>query len=332
MKRGTSGLSLVVGVNKPVGMSSHDVVNKVRGIFGEKRVGHTGTLDPLAEGVLPICVGPATRLDKYMVGHDKTYRATIAFGAETNTCDAEGAVVQKAPVSPALEGEAYARAALAGLLGKQMQVPPAYCAVKIKGKPAYERVRAGEDVQIEPREVEIYRADLVRIELGEYGAVSWIVDLSVSKGTYIRSIARDLGRALGTCAHMSALQRLRAGRISIDECVSLESLADLGVRAALDPVRVLGFRYAFVDDQAAAAQNGNPFAADALALYEPLPPASDEQLCACSTTIVRDFAKPRQGELAIALLENRMKAIYRFEAARGLWMPDCVFSVGVSRG
>lgn len=332
MKRGTSGLSLVVGVNKPVGMSSHDVVNKARGIFGEKRVGHTGTLDPLAEGVLPICVGPATRLDKYMVGHGKTYRATISFGAETDTCDSEGAVMAQLSVPPALEDEAYARAALAGLVGKRMQTPPAYCAVKIKGKPAYERVRAGEDVRIEPREIEIYEAMLASVQTNGCADVSWVVDLSVSKGTYIRSIARDLGRALGTGAHMSALQRLRAGRISIDDCVSLDSLADLGVQAALDPVRVLGFRYAFVDDQAAAVLNGNPLAKDALALYKPLPPATDEQICACSTTIVRDSSQPRQGELAIALLENRMKAIYRFETVRGLWMPDCVFSVGVSRG
>ncbi len=332
MKRGTSGLSLIVGVRKPSGMSSHDVVNKVRGIFGEKRVGHTGTLDPLAEGVLPICVGPATRLDKYLVGHDKVYRAVVSFGTETDTCDAEGEVVARSSVPSALDDESYAHAALFGLIGKQMQTPPAYSAVKIKGKPAYERIRAGEDVQIDPREIEVYRADLVGIRTVGCSEISWVIDLSVSKGTYIRSIARDLGRKLGTCAHLSGLQRLQAGRIAIDDCVTLESLADLGARAALDPVRVLGYRYAFVDDLRAAALNGNPFAGDALDLYEPLPPASDEQICACSTTIVRDYSSPKQDEPVAVLLENRLKAIYRFDATRYLWMPDCVFSVGVSRG
>ena len=332
MKRGSSGLSLIVGIRKPQGMSSHDVVNKVRGVFGEKRVGHTGTLDPLAEGVLPICVGPATRLDKYLVGHDKAYRATIAFGAETDTCDAEGEVVARAPLAPALADEAYARAALAGLVGKQMQVPPAYCAVKIKGKPAYERVRAGEDVRIESRAIEVHRAKLVRIETDDCAAVSWVVDLEVSKGTYIRSIARDLGRKLDSCAYMAALQRRQVGRISLDDCVSLDTLADLRENAALDPVRVLGYRYAFADEMQREVRNGNPLSSDALELYEPLSPACSEQICACSTTIVRDDSAPRSDELAMVLLENRMKAIYRFDARKGLWMPDCVFSKGVSRG
>ena len=134
LKRGASGLSLVVGVDKPSGMTSHDVVNACRRIFGERRVGHTGTLDPLATGVLPICIGPATRLDQYLVGHDKTYQARISFGASTDTCDALGAIVERAPVPSTVGEKRVARACLADMVGWQMQIPPAYSAIKVNGK------------------------------------------------------------------------------------------------------------------------------------------------------------------------------------------------------
>ena len=141
MKRGESGLSLVIGVDKPSGMTSHDVVNRCRRIFGEKRVGHTGTLDPLASGVLPICIGPAARLGAYLTGHDKAYRATIAFGVGTDTDDCEGAVTRTAPVPVEVGDRAFAEQFVAQMVGPQKQLPPAYSAIKVNGKKSYSTMR-----------------------------------------------------------------------------------------------------------------------------------------------------------------------------------------------
>ena len=338
MKRGSSGLSLIVGIRKPVDFTSHDVVNRVRRIMGEKRVGHTGTLDPMATGVLPICIGPATRLDKYMVGHDKTYRATITFGSQTNTDDAKGEVVKQAFVPTEIREKDFALGVLRGLVGIHMQVPPAFCAVKINGQPAYKRMRAGEEVELEARQIEVYSAELVNIIEassvdGLIDSVSWIVDLSVSKGTFIRSIARDLGQQLGTCAHLSGLARMSAGRISLDECVSLETLEDLKESAALDPVRVLGFRFAYADERADSVSNGAALSPDDVTLYESLASEADESLCACcATELVKSQTPPFDGELICVLVENTLKGVYRYDSRYRCWKSECVFAVGVSRG
>jgi tRNA pseudouridine55 synthase len=335
MKRGTSGLSLLIGVNKPSGLSSHDVVNRCRGIFEEKRIGHTGTLDPLASGVLPICIGPAARLDKYLVGHEKSYRAIISFGRATNTDDSEGEVVQQLPMPDLLQDVDYARAALLSTVGKTKQVPPAYCAVKINGKPAYKRARSGEDVEIAAREVEVYSADLVSIVVDViegFETVDWVVDYSVSKGTYIRSLARDLGEKLGTCAHMSGLQRLRAGRIDLSDCFSLDSVAEMKAEAALDPIRVLGFRWAFGDDRIGLLRNGGALPADALKLYQPLSANSDDEVCTCMPHLNPSSSAPFDGELISVVAENKLKAVYKFDSRKRIWVPDCIFSIGVSRG
>ena len=164
MKRGQSGISCLVGVDKPRGMSSHDVVNACRRIFGERRVGHTGTLDPLATGALCICVGPATRLDAYMTNHDKTYDVRIAFGVATDTDDAEGEPIRTAPVPERVCDRAFAQEHVAGLVGKHKQLPPAYSAIKRGGVKAYEAARAGNVVQLEPRDIEIYEATLLGLE------------------------------------------------------------------------------------------------------------------------------------------------------------------------
>ena len=163
MKRGTSGLSLVVGVNKPAGMSSHDVVNRCRRIFGERRVGHTGTLDPMATGVLPVCVGPATRLGAYLTGHDKRYRVRIAFGAGTDTDDAEGRVLRTAPVPACVLDPEFARAFVAGLVGARKQMPPAYSAVKVGGTKSYEAARSGSIIELKPRDIVVHDALLLGV-------------------------------------------------------------------------------------------------------------------------------------------------------------------------
>lgn len=243
MRRGESGISLLLGIDKPEGLTSHDVVARVRRALGERRVGHAGTLDPAAAGVLVVGVGSATRLLGLATQERKRYLARISFGSETTTDDAEGEVVERAPVPAELGEEAVARAALSALVGELDQVPPAFSAVHVDGRRAYDLARQGEGVELAARRVRVFSADLVAVEAGTAGTL-WTCVLDVSKGTYVRSIARDLGRSLGTRAHLDALRRLSAGAVGLSDCVSLERLSELGparVReAALDPVAVLG--------------------------------------------------------------------------------------------
>lgn len=331
MKRGQSGKSLVVGVNKPYGMSSHDVVNRCRRIFGERRVGHTGTLDPLATGVLPICVGPATRLDAYLVGHNKEYQVDIRFGWETTTDDAEGEVSFTAVVPPYLEDEDFARSFLSDQVGSHSQIPPAYSAIKINGQTAYKLARSGKTVETEARTIEIFASDLIGIGRDDDGHLIWRAAFTVSKGTYIRAIARDIGRELQSAAHVASLTRTRSGRISIDSCVSLETLENLRDGASLDPIRILGVRYAFADDCADKVSNGKLLFAEDVSLYEALSEDPSDEVCACSSTIVESTVAPKNGELIALVIENRMRALYTFYGRGGYYKPDCVFSVPISR-
>ena len=326
MKRGTSGLSLVVAVDKPSGMTSHDVVNRCRRIFEERRVGHTGTLDPLASGVLPICIGPATRLDRYMTGHDKSYRVTIGFGFETDTDDVEGVPTVRAGVGrDILEGE-FADAYVLGLVGPHMQVPPQYSAIKVNGKKAYELARKGESAKLEPRAIEVYESKLVE-RFERNGSVFWVVDFSVSKGTYIRALVRDMGRELGCYAHVVALQRRQAGTLGLEDCVSLDSLEALNTQAAIDPVRLLGFRFAFGDSFEKLVGSGGRFKPDQLKLYE----FTQAPRCSCTGSIEESPAAFSPDELVSVVVSNRLKAIYRFDAAANVVRPDCVFSTSITR-
>ena len=197
-------------------MTSHDVVARVRKLIGQKRVGHTGTLDPLATGVLPICVGQATRVAEYLSEGGKAYRATIRFGIETTTYDAEGEVVREAPVSLTREEIA---AVLPEFLGEQEQVPPVYSAIKRDGKPLYALARAGSSVTPEPRRVRIDALTVVAWEMPDL-----TLDIECGKGTYIRSLAFDLGRRLGPGAYLAGLIRTRSGRFTLDQSVTLEEL------------------------------------------------------------------------------------------------------------
>ena len=331
LKRGTSGLSLVVPVNKPSGLTSHDVVNHCRRIFEERRVGHTGTLDPLATGVLPICVGPATRLDRFLTSHEKRYRVTIGFGFETETDDIEGEPTISGSVGGDLLDGVFAEAYIAGLVGKHMQVPPRYSAIKKDGKKAYELARAGIDVELEPRPIEVFESVLVsRFE--EDGKLCWVVDFSVSKGTYIRSLVRDLGRELGSRAHVVALERRQSGLLSLDDCVSLESLEALGTEAAIDPVRLLGFRVLFAEDCEKSVCNGGKLSATRSVLFEPDACTSRDGHCACTNSLTESTRSLEDGEHVSIVLANLLKAIYRFDAESGALKPDCLFSIGVSRG
>ena len=360
MKRGTTDFCLVVGVNKPLGMTSHDVVNRVRRIFGERRVGHTGTLDPLASGVLPICIGPATRLDAYLVGHDKRYVVRIAFGVGTDTDDAQGSVLRTGEVPAQVADRSFAERFVAGLVGKKKQLPPVYSAIKVDGKKSYEAARAGNIIDLAPRDIEVFSARLVGMgegyalpapagaaeggaaaEQGADGAAAaeqvdlpwWDVEFHVSKGTYIRSLARDAGLALGCPAHVAALERTQAGLLPLEECVSLEALAELKERAALDPVRLLGFRFAYADGALEErVANGNALRPGDLPLFVRRRADAASELCACTAGVRESCRAPEDGELASVISQNKLAAIYAFDGARGVWRPRCVFQKGVQRG
>lgn len=332
-KRGSSGLSLVLGIDKPVGMSSHDVVNRVRRLLGERRVGHTGTLDPLASGVLVVCVGPAARLDAYLTGHDKTYRVRVVFGTATSTDDAEGETIKTAPVSNELYDESFARAKVAALVGKSKQLPPVYSAIKVDGQKAYAAARAGKIVELKPRDIEVYATAL--IGMGEEdGALYWDVEVQVSKGTYVRSLARDLGASLGTCAHVGALRRTALGSLRIEDCVSLDALEGLGVRAAIDPVRLLGLRFVFARGSLAeAVAVGRALRLEDVTVCERVLQATpDLELCACSAGVVPSRTPLADGEVVSVVKDNELAALYSLDGAAGLLKPACVFSTGVSRG
>lgn len=237
-------MNALIAVNKPIGMTSHDVVSRVRRALGEKRVGHAGTLDPAASGVLVVGIGQATKLLGLLTLDRKSYRARIEFGSQTDTDDAEGEVIAASEVPAALSGEAFAEEALAQLVGEQDQLPPAYSAISVGGKRAYALAREGKQVELAPRRVTIHSASLVAIEGGGDTPLVWTCDFDVSKGTYIRSIARDLGSSLGTHAHLCGLVRTSAGSVGLEDCVALDELAERGselvAERCLDPAAALG--------------------------------------------------------------------------------------------
>ncbi len=212
------GMNGILNVDKPAGMTSHDVVAAVRRMSRLSRVGHAGTLDPMATGVLLICMGQATRVVEYLADHDKKYRARIRLGVETDTYDATGRVVAERPVAITLD---QVEEALNGFVGKLTQVPPAYSAIKQDGVPLYKLARRGVEVETAPRQVEIFS-----IALTAFTPPDLEVEVHCSKGTYIRSLAHDLGAKLGCGAHLTALVRTTSGQFSIDDSVTLERLGE----------------------------------------------------------------------------------------------------------
>ena len=201
----------LLNIDKPGGPTSHDLVAAVRRGTRVKKVGHAGTLDPLATGVLVLCLGPATRLSEYVMRSRKRYRARVHFGVVTDTYDAQGEIVAR---SDALPERAAVEAALADFRGAIEQVPPMYSAIKRGGRKLYELARAGQDVERPPRAVTIHR-----LELLDWQPPFATLDVECSAGTYIRSLAHDLGQALGCGAHLAALQRRASGRFRVEDAV-----------------------------------------------------------------------------------------------------------------
>jgi tRNA pseudouridine55 synthase len=204
-------------IDKPSGPTSFDVVRRVRQALKEKKAGHTGTLDPMATGVLPVCVGEATKLAGFMTEGDKAYDATLRLGAETDTQDAQGKVVATGSV-PEVSREMLEKA-LAPFRGAFSQTPPMYSAVKVAGKRLYERARAGEEVERAARSVTVYA-----LELRDFSSTELRVSVRCSKGFFVRTLAHDLGRAMGCGAHLAALRRTACGPFTLAQAVSLEAL------------------------------------------------------------------------------------------------------------
>ncbi len=213
-------------VDKPADWTSHDVVGRVRRLAGTRRVGHAGTLDPMATGVLVLGIERATKLLGHLALTDKSYLATIRLGASTVTDDAEGDVVASAsPSSLAAVTDDGLAEAVASLTGSIDQVPSAVSAVKVEGKRAYARVRAGEDVQLAPRSVTVTRFDVVEVRRSDPGEpIDLDVVVECSTGTYVRALARDLGESLGVGGHLTALRRTRVGPFGLDAALTLEQL------------------------------------------------------------------------------------------------------------
>jgi tRNA pseudouridine55 synthase len=271
-RRGTAGHRLagcfpvtedgLVVVDKAGGMTSHDVVARVRRLARTRRVGHGGTLDPMATGVLVVGVGRATRLLTYVIGSRKRYLGTIRLGQSTVTDDAEGEVTS---ATSALEvTEEAVRAALAALVGQLDQVPSAVSAVKVDGQRAYRRVRAGEEVTLAPRRVTIHRLDVLAV--GHHGHVVDVdVDVECSSGTYIRAVARDVGATLGVGGHLTALCRTEVGGLTIADALSLEELEERAPDVVTLPIAEAARRFLpardATDDEARTLSHGGPLPA-----------------------------------------------------------------------
>lgn len=206
----------IFNLNKPQGKSSHAIVSAVRKLSGIKRVGHGGTLDPMATGVLLVCVGQGVRITEYLIDHDKAYRARVRLGVETDTYDATGKVISERDVSVTPD---EIERALAKFIGKISQYPPAFSAIKRDGVALYHLARRGVEVETTAREVEIFSLRLIDVKLPEVE-----FEVHCSKGTYIRSMAHDLGQALGCGAHLSALSRLASGKFKLEDSLTLDQL------------------------------------------------------------------------------------------------------------
>lgn len=216
----------VLNIYKEQGWTSHDVVAKLRGILRQKKIGHTGTLDPAATGVLPVCLGKATGLCGLLTDQTKSYDAVLLLGRATDTQDTTGAVVEERPVCVTPE---QVLAAAASFEGEQLQVPPMYSALKVNGKKLYQLAREGREVERQARPVHFYRIEVLAVELPRVRLA-----VTCSKGTYIRTLCHDLGERLGCCGCMEALERTRVGDFSLEDSLRLEQVQELALAGELE--------------------------------------------------------------------------------------------------
>ncbi len=215
-----NAISGILVVDKPVGMTSHDVVQIIRSGTGIRRAGHTGTLDPRASGVLVILIGPAVRLSEFVSASDKRYQAILRLGSTTDTYDAEGRFTRQSS-APVNVSEEKFEEALKQFVGEIEQTPPPFSAVKMHGRKAYEMVRQGEEVDLAPRKIQVYH-----LEVLEWAPPEVVIDVHCSSGTYVRSLANDMGTVLGCGAYLIGLRRTKSGRFSLRDAIPLRKLQD----------------------------------------------------------------------------------------------------------
>ena len=210
----------IIIINKTKGCTSHDIVYKIKKMLNEK-VGHTGTLDPMAEGVLPILIGKGTLLSKYLINHDKKYIVELQLGIKTDTADSEGKVIEEQPVDKERLTTESITNILHKFIGKQEQVPPIYSAIKVNGKKLYEYARKGQQVELKPRQIEIYNIDLIDY-LPEEKQIKF--EVFCGKGTYIRSLCEDIATKFGTVGYMKSLKRIQVGDFKIEDSITIDEL------------------------------------------------------------------------------------------------------------
>ncbi|MCE2469256.1 MAG: tRNA pseudouridine(55) synthase TruB [Dehalococcoidia bacterium] len=294
----------VINMDKPTGATSMDMVRMIKRLTGVKRVGHAGTLDPIASGVLPICLGQATRLMEHMVDGRKIYRGELALGVSTDTYDAQGEAVEERP------WDAVAREQLEALLpqftGNVQQRPPMYSALKHQGRRLYDLAREGLEVERPAREVAVFN-----LALTEWAPPRAVIEAECGRGFYMRTLAHDLGEALGCGAHLSALARLRAGAFRIDDALQSEHLQQAADTGSLDDL-ILPPDAALVDLEAVA-----------------VPPAAERQLRNGQSVPLSEAALTAEhAEQRRAYGEHgRFIGIVRFNRAQSVWQPEKVFNI-----
>lgn len=212
----------IIIINKPKGCTSHDIVYKAKRIFNEK-VGHTGTLDPNATGVLPLLIGKGTEISKYLINHDKTYEAILQLGEKKDTADSEGKTIEEQNVTSEMLSEVNVKKVLQSFEGHQEQIPPMYSAIKVNGKKLYEYARKGQTVELKPRKIEIYKMELLNIDI-QNKTIEFRVDCS--KGTYIRALCENIAERIGTVGYMKELKRTRVGEFKIEDAITIQELED----------------------------------------------------------------------------------------------------------
>lgn len=212
----------IIIINKPKGCTSHDIVYKAKRIFNEK-VGHTGTLDPNATGVLPLLIGKGTEISKYLINHDKTYEAILQLGEKKDTADSEGKTIEEQNVTSEMLSEVNVKKILQSFEGHQEQIPPMYSAIKVNGKKLYEYARKGQTVELKPRKIEIYKMELLNIDI-QNKTIEFRVDCS--KGTYIRTLCENIAERIGTVGYMKELKRTRVGEFKIEDAITIQELED----------------------------------------------------------------------------------------------------------
>lgn len=208
----------ILVVNKPKGCTSHDIVYKIKKVCGEK-VGHTGTLDPNATGILPLLIGKGTLISKYLINHDKKYEAILKLGIKTDTADGEGKIIQEKEINKDSINVESIESVFENLIGKQEQIPPMYSAIKVEGKKLYEYARKGQEVKLQPRTIEVYAIKLIKIENDEI-----TFEVSCSKGTYIRSLCEMIAEKLDTVGYMKELKRIQVGEFNIKDAFCMEDI------------------------------------------------------------------------------------------------------------